>query len=584
MGNKRINVVADNIISPLGMTTEDNFKSLLEGHSELSLHKDTFGLPEPFVASLLDRDKINGISSLRLGKEIEKYSFFERICILSAGEAIAKWGGRPESEKVIFILSTTKGNVDRLTESDDISRCLLTESAKKIARYFRNSQTPIVVSNACISGVCAQIEGIRELLAGHYETAIVIGADVLSKFIISGFQSFKALSENVCRPYDKDRKGLNLGEAAGTLILTTHDNPRASGWYYAASSIHNDANHISGPSRTGEGSYRVLQDILDNLSDESGEDTLSRIAFVNAHGTATAYNDEMESIAIHRANLDRTPVNGLKGFYGHTLGAAGIIESILSMKALDSGIILPTRGYQQCGTSYCLDISPEVRKASGDTFIKLLSGFGGSNAGIAYTKTKEKSYFADSSETGKHSHDLLQTIKSVKISPDGAFIDNTKVSSSDITGLYKEFAGDYPKFYKMDNLCRLGFIAAELALKDLDATDKENAAVILFNKNGSLITDRNYQATISENSYFPSPSLFVYTLANIVTGEIAIRHKIFGETMMMITDADNESEVIKVAKGACLTSSPAYILSGWADWNSEKEYLAHLILFKTQFK
>ncbi|MDE5645593.1 MAG: beta-ketoacyl synthase, partial [Muribaculaceae bacterium] len=148
---------------------------------------------------------------------------------------------------------------------------------------------------------------------------------------------------------------------------------------YAAASKHIVAIHISGPSRTGEGAYRVLSDILKSLRRDE-------IAFVNAHGTATAYNDEMESIALHRAGLDDTPVNGLKGFYGHTLGAAGVAETILSMKAIDNGVVLPTKGYSEQGTTYALSISPDVRTASRRSFIKILSGFGGSNAGIAYRK------------------------------------------------------------------------------------------------------------------------------------------------------------------------------------------------------
>jgi 3-oxoacyl-[acyl-carrier-protein] synthase-1 len=94
----------------------------------------------------------------------------------------------------------------------------------------------------------------------------------------------------------------------------------------------------------------------------------------------------MESIAIHRIGLDAVPVNGLKGYYGHTLGAAGIIETILSMKAIDNEVVLPTKGFETSGTTYCLNISNRSRKSDKTTFIKILSGFGGSNAGIAWQK------------------------------------------------------------------------------------------------------------------------------------------------------------------------------------------------------
>lgn len=387
--------VSDNIITPLGLTTGDNLEAILGGRSELRVHEGAFGLPEPFCGSLLDRDAVekafreeislHNADKSRTGNSVpeEELTFMERLAILSASKAIREGGIDPTRDDVLFILSTTKGNVDLLAENPDDDRAYLAGSAQKIAEWFGNPNRPTVVSNACISGVCAQIAAVRALLGGRCRTAVVIGCDVLSKFIISGFQSFKALSPEPCKPYDKNRLGLNLGEGAATLILRSFQDAGHSTdsplWHYISSSIHNDANHISGPSRTGEGSYRVLRDILEDLSPEE-------LSFVNAHGTATAYNDEMESIALHRAGLDDVPVNGLKGFYGHTLGAAGVIETIISMAAADRGIILPTRGFCETGTSYALNLSSDTRKSDRKAFIKILSGFGGSNAGIAYRK------------------------------------------------------------------------------------------------------------------------------------------------------------------------------------------------------
>lgn len=373
-----ITKIADNIISPLGDDSEVNFKAVLSGKTMLCQHDNSFGLPEPFCGSLLNREEIEKTANSKI-VGAGKYTFFEKLCILSAQKAIADCNLSTRESNVIFVLSTTKGNVDCLEESLEDARCYLEISANKIAEHFGNHNTPIVVSNACISGVCAQIAAVRELLSGRYRYAVVVGCDVLSKFIISGFQSFKALSPECCQPYDKDRIGLNLGEAVGTIILKAGKPSNDSDWQYVASSIHNDANHISGPSRTGEGSFRVLADILKDID-------ISEIGFINAHGTATAYNDEMESIAIHRAGLDKVCVNGLKGYYGHTLGAAGIIETILSMKAVDNGIVLATRGFESTGTSYTLNISNQVRETSKTAFIKILSGFGGSNAGISYRK------------------------------------------------------------------------------------------------------------------------------------------------------------------------------------------------------
>ncbi len=372
-----ITKIADNIISPLGNTSDENFDALLAGRTMLRVHDGEFGLPEPFCASLLDRESVGRLIESELGSTAG-LTFFEQLCVLSAHRAIKACNLSPRESNVVFILSTTKGNVGCLEESLTDSRCYLHGSAGRIARYFGNHNTPLVVSNACISGVCAQIAAVRELLGGRYRYAVVTGCDILSKFIVSGFQSFKALSPAPCMPYDRDRTGLNLGEAAGTIILRA-GKPDKGAWEYVASSIHNDANHISGPSRTGEGTYRVLSDIL-RVTGREG------IGFVNVHGTSTAYNDEMESIAIHRADIESVPVNGLKGYYGHTLGAAGIIETILSMKAIDRGVIPATKGFGTLGTTYAVNISDRTRTTDKRAFIKILSGFGGSNAGISYRK------------------------------------------------------------------------------------------------------------------------------------------------------------------------------------------------------
>ena len=204
----------------------------------------------------------------------------------------------------------------------------------------------------------------------------MIGADEQSPFIISGFLSFKAISDEPCRPFDKDRKGLNLGECAATVVLEASDDKKC-GWELVCGAIRNDANHISGPSRTGEGSYLALMEVLKQCNRD-------KLAFVNVHGTATAYNDEMESIALYRAGLIDVPVTGLKGYYGHTMGAAGIMESILSMYAVRDNTVLATRGFAEQGTTWPVSVSNGLRECRGSEFIKLLSGFGGSNAALLY--------------------------------------------------------------------------------------------------------------------------------------------------------------------------------------------------------
>ena len=372
--------IADNIISPLGMTSEANYEAIKAGRSELKHHDGLWGLPEPFVASLMNREAMaEEFASIQLD---ECYTFFEKMIILSASKAIQNAGIKASSENVLFILSTTKGNVfllDKRETGFPQERVSLGMAARQMIDYFHNPNPPIVVSNACISGVCAQIEAMRNLESGCFDYVVVVGADTQSAFIVSGFQSFKALSSETCKPFDAQRCGLNLGDAAATIIYTRKDKANENDWVACRGAIRNDANHISGPSRTGEGSYRALCVTLGNIPAE-------RIAFINAHGTATIYNDEMESVAIERAGLANVPVNALKGYYGHTMGAAGILESILSMKAIDEGIVLATKGFDTIGVTHPLKLSNQHQPTEKKAFIKLLSGFGGCNAALLFAK------------------------------------------------------------------------------------------------------------------------------------------------------------------------------------------------------
>lgn len=372
--------MAHNIISPLGMSTAENFAAVKAGQSALCRYEGKWSLPEPFVASLVDRDKVE--QAFAALADNARYTFFEKMIILSAQRAIQEAGIDTASDRVLFILSTTKGNVfllDKRETGFPKERVLLGAAARQLTDFFHNPNAPIVVSNACISGVCAQIEAMRNLENGYFDYVVVVGCDVQSAFIVSGFQSFKALSMEPCKPFDANRTGLNLGDAAATIIYTKKDTVNPDEWVACRGAIRNDANHISGPSRTGEGSYRALKVTLGNANPED-------IAFINAHGTATMYNDEMESIAIERAGLDQVPVNGLKGYYGHTMGAAGILETILSMQAIDNHIILATRGYETLGVTHPLVVSNQNQATEKRMFIKLLSGFGGCNAALLFAK------------------------------------------------------------------------------------------------------------------------------------------------------------------------------------------------------
>jgi 3-oxoacyl-[acyl-carrier-protein] synthase-1 len=382
--------IAGDILSPLGYQIDPsapdrlrlNFEAVRQGRSAVRTyqpgeHPAVAGLQEAAHASLFPEGAIEELFRATFGRNGREagYSRLEQMAILSADAALRRLPTPTDGARTLFVLSSTKGNVAALATPD--GDATLGASARRIAAFFHSELTPVVVSNACISGVCAQIAAARALRSGRCDWAVVVGVDELSPFIISGFQSFKALSPDDCHPYSADRIGLNLGEAAATIVYTSRTEVRAGEAVYEAGAIRNDANHISGPSRTGEGSYRALRAVLTGVADPEAE-----VAFVNVHGTATLYNDEMESIALDRAGLSQTPINALKGYYGHTLGAAGVLETLLSLEALRQGVAVGTRGFTSLGVTHPVRISADEQPVTGRSFIKLLSGFGGCNAAL----------------------------------------------------------------------------------------------------------------------------------------------------------------------------------------------------------
>lgn len=374
-------IAGDNIITSLGFTTAANFEKISKGETGVTIANDHILYPEPFPASLINKSILNSAAS---EKSIDiSYTRYEQLIILSVSEAIKNLNIDLTSPRTLMILSTTKGNIDLLKDNrgfpDD--RVHLWTSAREIGRYFQTYRSPLVVSNACISGVLALITGHRMIEHGKYDHVVVCGCDVMSEFIVSGFQSFYSLSKEVCKPFDKDRTGLTLGEGVGTVVLTAHKTICPEPFIEVITgSGSNDANHISGPSRTGEGLYIALSEVLNGNVD---------IDFISAHGTATLYNDDMESMAFSRCNLGHVPVNSYKGYIGHTLGAAGVIESIICFETMRNNLLVKTYGFENPGTIENLNVIGRNISKPIHRVVKTASGFGGSNAVVLFKKEDE---------------------------------------------------------------------------------------------------------------------------------------------------------------------------------------------------
>lgn len=309
----------------------------------------------------------------------EHITAFEQIILHTAKATLKESALDTADEKTGFILSTTKGNIGLVEthSGKEISgeRISLNTSADIIAKELGIRSEPIVVSHACISGLLALITGMRLIQSGVYDRILISGGDLITSFIYSGFKSFQAISPNPCRPFDASRDGISLGEAAASVILTAAKT--AGAIRISGGAVSNDANHISGPSRTGEELAMAIRSAL-----RQAGLTADEIDFISAHGTATRYNDEMEAKAIQLTGLSDKPVNSLKGYYGHTLGAAGILESVAAIHSMKESTLLPTKGFSTPGTEMPVNVIKDLQQRNINKTLKTASGFGGCNAAI----------------------------------------------------------------------------------------------------------------------------------------------------------------------------------------------------------
>ncbi len=552
-----VTILSDHIITPLANSVEGTLQAIRQGRSAISYHTDVHGqqLMEPIMASLLDLTPY----------QQEGHTTFENLCIACARPAIERSGIDVTSNRCVFVLSTTKGDIWIPTAT----------TARHIAQAFGNQTTPIVVNMACTSGVSAMLIANRMIEAHLYDYAVVIGCDIQIELVVSGFQCVHAVSDKACQPFDKNRHGLNIGEGAAAIVIAmanvnanVNDNANVDvdvdhRWCIKGGSVHNDANHISGPSRTGEGALRCLQDCLELIDP-------SNLACVSVHGTATDYNDEMESIALHRAELDNAPISALKGYFGHTMGAAGVLETIITMHAIEQGWIPACRGYEQQGTTYAVGVSNHERQTSGQAFIKMLSGFGGVNAAVVVVKatTSQELIAAPLNQRANCASPLLIGVPPLrgKGCKQPIRFNEVILEDKDLMKEYKELGINYPKFYKMDGLSRLGWLATEKLLQEVgtDILDGERTCIIMASKNACLFNNRAFEQTMKDhNNYFPSPALFVYTVPNIVTGEIAIQHKLYGETAFY--ELDNEKELEPIVQATMATGKFNNAIVGWVE-------------------
>lgn len=593
----RVYISSSYMITSLGSGVQENFEAALQGQSGVHICLDTTKSQNPVMAGIIDPAVFEELSEKYDGScGFGSYTDAELLAI-NCVENVVGDAGLPE--RTGLVIASAKGNVAMLEgrcgapktqQVTDLQTALPTQGSKlpqcsenqsgassrkascpqhlqenrlnRVGEFFEIDESDVYyISNACISGVSALIFARRMILSGRYDNMIVVGVDVQNRFIISGFASFKSLSPELCRPYDALRCGLNLGEACGAVMLTKTGTSELVA--IDGGSASDDANHISGPSRTGDGLYFAMRDAMS----EAGVGPAD-VDMLQMHGTATAYNDEMESKAAGLAGLSDVPAQSLKPYFGHTMGASGIIETILAAEELKRGIFLGVKGFEELGVPVPLNVSAENRPIKNPHHcLKTASGFGGTNAAVLL------SFGTPAPASAKKTSSALNPVRRVQISQGQVNVDETSVFVSSQTDFhifsreaFKSRGEANMKFYKMDDLCKLGYLASAWLLDEIEYGEEE-CGIVMSGKYGCLDTDIRHQQIIdSEGDSSASPAVFVYTLPNVVAAEISIRHHIKGENIWFWSEDETMSDITKYASILAASRDLKYCIAAHIDF------------------
>jgi len=396
---RRVLITGLGTISSIGMNIEETLDSLLNKHSGIkksknlqSVHKDDFVFGEiPLKLSEL-KDMLNI-------PQHEAYSRTSLLAMLAAKEAVENAGISDINKYRTGLLSaSTVGGMDRSelyyadfltndTQNKYIDSHHCGDHTEKVADLLGIKDFTSTISTACSSSINTIMFGARLIKLGILDRVIAGGVDSLSKFTLNGFNTLMILDREHCRPFDETRLGLNLGEGAGYVVLEADDIIKKEGKTaicelkgYANA---NDAFHQTASSPTGEGAFLAMTKAL-KLSGLNKED----ISYINVHGTGTGNNDLSEGIAMKRVFGENIPpFSSTKGYTGHTLGAAGSIETIFGALAIKHNTIFPNLNF--VNTIEEIGIKPETDIITNREIKNVLSnsfGFGGNNSTLIISK------------------------------------------------------------------------------------------------------------------------------------------------------------------------------------------------------
>jgi 3-oxoacyl-(acyl-carrier-protein) synthase len=394
----KIAITGMGIISSIGKTVEENFAALTEGRMGISdienfdtIHKEEIKVGEIKLTNI-QLEELLGIPS------DNNYSRTAMLGAYAAKQALANAGINEVNEcKTGLISSTSVGGMDMTEryfyeyfENEDVQKYILAhdagDSSHKIAEYIGLEGFVTTISTACSSAANAIMLGARLIQAGKLDRVIVGGTDALAKFTINGFKTLMILSDTYNTPFDNNRKGLNLGEAAAFLVLESEamvqkHNKKVLA-YVSGFGNANDAYHQTASSENGDGAFLAMEKALKVAGLQASD-----IGYVNAHGTATPNNDLSEGRALIRVFGDNTPeFSSTKAFTGHTLAAAAAIEAVYSVLALQHNIVFPNLNFQNPMEEFNLIPQTTLKNKEIQHVLSNSFGFGGNCSTVIFSK------------------------------------------------------------------------------------------------------------------------------------------------------------------------------------------------------
>ena len=388
-------VIGIGVISAIGNNVEENFDSLVSkrtGISALTHFSTSHDVPVGQIN--LTNDQLKEILGLPLGKT---YSRTALLGMVAVKEALRDAGVDPLSGlRIGLISSTSAGGMDlsenfyvemRNKENGGRLRDVVShdcgDSTEQIASALGIHGFLSTISTACSSSANALMLADRLLNHDQLDLVVAGGIDPLCKFTINGFNSLMILDKELCRPFDATRAGLNLGEAAGFLVLQ-RDKPKSGKCYcrLAGYANANDAYHQTATSPNGEGPFLAMSGALKRAGLRPED-----VDYVNVHGTGTGNNDQSEGTAMRRLFGEKMPrFSSTKVYTGHTLGAAGGIEAVYSALAISRDVIFPTFNFKNRIEELEMEPETEVIPNAGVKVVMSNSfGFGGNVSSLVFS-------------------------------------------------------------------------------------------------------------------------------------------------------------------------------------------------------